>query len=113
MVNSTLRLVNMRCTIVAMDSSLCGGANGWLIDYLTGEDNGPGMGEPEWYQAELGYVRHDHPAELFHLGDDPAERRNRYADEPELVAEMTALLRKIQGASLARPSNLGDEQLTE
>lgn len=84
-----------------------------LIDYPTGEDNGPGMGEPEWYQAELGYVNHDHPAELFHLGDDQAERRNRYAEELQIVAEMTALLRKIQGNSLSPPSTQGDEVLTE
>ena len=83
------------------------------IDYPTGEDNGNGMGEPDWYKEERGYVSHEHPAELFHLGDDPAERRNRYADEPELVAEMKALLRKIQGSSISLPSTLGDELLTE
>jgi arylsulfatase A len=86
----------------------------WVyIDYSTGEDNGNGMGEPDWYKEERGYVSHEHPAELFHLGDDPAERRNRYADEPELVAEMKALLRKIQGSSISPPSTLGDELLTE
>ena len=84
-----------------------------LIDYPTGEDNGNGMGEPDWYKEERGYVSHDHPAELFHLGDDPTERRNRYADEPELVAEMKALLRQIQGTSLSQPSTLVDELLTE
>jgi arylsulfatase A len=83
------------------------------IDCSTGEDNGNGMGEPDWYKEERGYVSHEHPAELFHLGDDPAERRNRYADEPELVAEMKALLRKIQGSSISPPSTLGDELLTE
>ena len=86
----------------------------WVyIDCPTGEDNGNGMGEPDWYKEERGYVSHEHPAELFHLGDDPAERRNRYADEPELVAEMKALLRKIQGSSISLPSTLGDELLTE
>ncbi len=86
----------------------------WVyIDYPTGEDNGNGMGEPDWYKEERGYVNHDHPAELFHLGDDPAERRNRYADEPIRGAEMRGLLRKIQGTSITPPSTLGDELLTE
>jgi hypothetical protein len=84
-----------------------------LIDYPTGEDNGNGLSEPDWYKEERGYVSHDHPAELFHLSDDPSERRNRHADEPELVGEMKALLRKIQGTSLSLPSTLGDELLTE
>lgn len=85
-----------------------------LIDYPTGDDNGNGMGEPDWFKQERGYMSHDHPAELFHLGDDLSERRNRYAEEPELVAEMKTLLSAIQtGSAIARPSTLGDEMLTE
>ncbi|MFV2069163.1 MAG: arylsulfatase [Pirellulales bacterium] len=32
------------------------------------------------------------PAQLYHLGDDLAERQNLYADKPEMVAELTLLM---------------------
>ena len=35
----------------------------WVyIDYPTGEDNWNGMGEPDWYKEERGYVSHAYPA---------------------------------------------------
>ncbi len=65
----------------------------WVfIDAPHGGDNA----EPEWYRESRGYEPHDFPAELFHLGDDPSERVNRYADHPEVVEELSALLREIQ-----------------
>lgn len=35
--------------------------------------------------------------QLYHLGDDPGETQNRYLEEPEQVARMTALLEEIRG----------------
>lgn len=34
--------------------------------------------------------------QLYHLGEDPAETRNRYAEEPEVVARMEKLLGEIR-----------------
>jgi arylsulfatase A-like enzyme len=73
----------------------------WVfIDAPTGDDNGP-RGEPQWLKAERGYVPHDRPGELFNLRADPAQRHNRYAEQPQLVVEMKARLEKykIEGRS--------------
>ncbi|MBP89174.1 MAG: hypothetical protein CMJ64_21060 [Planctomycetaceae bacterium] len=48
---------------------------------------GPGSGG--W-----GKGRDEHPAQLYHLGDDLAESENLYADEPDVVADLTALMEK-------------------
>lgn len=36
-----------------------------------------------------------HPAQLYHLADDPGEIRNLYAENPERVAAMTTLMEKL------------------
>ncbi|MCB1231713.1 MAG: arylsulfatase [Verrucomicrobiae bacterium] len=43
------------------------------------------------------------PGQLYHLGDDLAESVNRYGERPELVAELTAELRRIQDGGRSRP----------
>jgi len=87
----------------------CSGAfavrkGGWvLIDAPTGDDNGQN-GEPAWMKAERGYADHDQPGELFHVADDIAEARNLYAERPDKVAELKALLDTIraEGRSVTR-----------
>ena len=67
----------------------------WVfIDAPCGGDIFP---EPDWFRELRGYVPHEHPGELFNLRDDLPERVNRYGECPDLVAEMTARLREIQG----------------
>jgi arylsulfatase A len=66
-----------------------------LIDAPTGDDNGQ-RGEPEWFKQERGYTAHDHPGELFNLREDISERRNLYAEHPEIVREMKAELERIK-----------------
>ena len=52
-----------------------------------------------------GYEPHNHPGELYNLNDDLPERRNRYAERPDLVRDLTALLRRIQGPEAPTDSN--------
>jgi arylsulfatase A-like enzyme len=74
----------------------------WVfIDAPTGDDNK----EPAWFREERGYTAHEQPGELYDLSQDPAERRNLYAEHPEIVAELKGLLEKYQreGRSTPRP----------
>jgi arylsulfatase A-like enzyme len=73
-----------------------------LIDAPSGDDNGP-RGEPRWLKDERGYTPHDQPGELFNLREDPAQRHNRFAEKPQLVAELKALLAKYQREGRSTP----------
>ncbi len=42
--------------------------------------------------------------QLYHLGNDPAESRNLWLDEPEIVERLTALLNRYQRAGRSRPA---------
>jgi arylsulfatase A-like enzyme len=71
----------------------------WVfIDYKTGDNNT----EPEWLQKERGYEAHTQPGELYHLGRDPGQKRNVYAENPEVVAQMKALLEKYKQEGRSR-----------
>jgi arylsulfatase A-like enzyme len=75
----------------------------WVfIDAPTGDDNGP-RGEPQWLKTERGYVAHNQPGELFNLREDLAQRHNRYAEQPQLAAELKALLEKYKTAGRSTP----------
>jgi arylsulfatase A-like enzyme len=52
------------------------------------------LAEPRWLKEQRGYVAHDQPGELFDLRRDPQQRNNRYAERPEIVAELTALFER-------------------
>jgi arylsulfatase A len=41
--------------------------------------------------------------QLYHLNDDPGETRNRWLEEPQVVAELTALLERYQREGRSRP----------
>jgi arylsulfatase A-like enzyme len=43
------------------------------------------------------------PGQLYHLGDDLGETRNRYEERPEIVARLTALLEQIRSNRRSRP----------
>ena len=75
----------------------------WVfIDAPTGDDNGA-RGEPAWLKQQRGYEPHQWPGELFNLREDLIERRNQYAEHPELVREMKALLERYKRDGRSTP----------
>jgi hypothetical protein len=69
--------------------------DGWVfIDAPSGDDNQ----EPEWFKAERGYTRHDHPGELFDLRHDISEKTNLYGERPEVVLALAQLLDQVRPA---------------
>lgn len=73
-----------------------------LIAHVTGDDNRR-AGEPEWMKKQRGYVAHDQPGELYHLKEDLIEKNNLYAEKPELVTEMRALLERYVADGRSTP----------
>jgi arylsulfatase A-like enzyme len=72
----------------------------WVfIDAPSGDDNR----EPEWFKKERGYEPHDQPGELFDLRQDLSERRNLYAEHPDVVSELKALLEKYKRDGRSTP----------
>ena len=68
----------------------------WVfIDAETGDDNN----EPDWFRELRGYESHSHPGELYDLREDLGQRTNRYAEEPERVAEMRQLLEEVKAGA--------------
>jgi arylsulfatase A len=82
-----------------------------LIDAPSGGDNP----EPEWFRAERGYRQHEYPGELFNVADDLSERANRYAERPDLVRELSAIITeaKIAGASRSASAAGADVPMSE
>ena len=81
-----------------------------LIDSSSGGNND----EPDWFREKRGYKPHSFPAELFNLSADISERRNCYGEQPEIVAELAAILSQVK--SISHPtgaSQLHDSFLTE
>jgi len=75
----------------------------WVfIDAPTGDGNGK-SGEPGWWKEERGYVADEQPGELFNLRDDLPERRNQFADHPEIVRELKELLEKYKHDGRSTP----------
>ncbi|HPO11931.1 MAG TPA: arylsulfatase [Candidatus Hydrogenedentes bacterium] len=72
-----------------------------LIDAPFGDDNK----EPDWFKKERGYEPHQQPGELFDLSQDISERKNVYAEHPDIVANLKALLEKYktEGRSAPKP----------
>lgn len=66
-----------------------------LIDSPTGDAYG---GEPVWFRRDHGYniLPDTQPGQLFNLRRDLPERKNLYAEQPEKVQELKALLEKYK-----------------
>jgi arylsulfatase A-like enzyme len=73
-----------------------------LIDAPTGDDNRK-RGEPPWFKQERGYTAHDQPGELFDLRRDLSQRRNLYAEQPEVVHRLKELLEKYKRDGRSTP----------
>jgi hypothetical protein len=92
----------------------------------TGDDNAElGLGQNPWLQpgepdpasasrngssSNVATSPHHQPGELYDLRNDLAERHNRFAERPDLVAELTALLRRYvdDGRSTPGPKQAND-----
>ena len=72
-----------------------------LIDAPSGGDNG--KGEPQWFIDERGYTQHDQPGELFNVREDLSERKNHFAERPEIVRELKELLEKYTADGRSTP----------
>ena len=73
-----------------------------LIDAPSGDDNNA-RGSPQWFSKERGYTPHTQPGELFNLRQDRAQRRNLYAERPEIVRELKALLERYKRDGRSTP----------
>jgi arylsulfatase A len=51
---------------------------------------------PPGYDEENGYKSHDLPGELYDLNKDLGQKNNLYAQEPQKVAELQELLKKLR-----------------
>jgi arylsulfatase A-like enzyme len=73
----------------------------WVfIDAKSGADSK----EPEWFKQERGYQDDDFPAELYDLSRDASERHNLYAEHPEKVKSLKALLEKYKTEGRSAPT---------
>ncbi len=57
---------------------------------------------PDWFDRENGYAINPHPGELYNLRDDLAQRKNLYADHPEIVKDLATRLEQLQQHSQVR-----------
>ncbi len=66
-------------------------------DYvLINDKTGAISAVPGWYDEANGYSKNTHPAELYNLKTDLSQKKNLYADEPDRVKELQALMKLIQ-----------------
>jgi arylsulfatase A len=63
-----------------------------LIDAKTGGVSGV----PPWFDEANGYRKNEQPGELYNLRVDLSQKNNLFANMPEKVAELKALLAKVQ-----------------
>ena len=75
----------------------------WVfIDAPTGDGNGQ-RGEPDWFKQERGYRGDSSPGLLYNLDDDLSQRQNHYAERPEVVARLRALLERYKADGRSTP----------
>jgi len=51
---------------------------------------------PEWFDQANGYGPNNHPGELYNLREDLSQKRNRYVEKPDMVQELTNILKQIK-----------------
>jgi arylsulfatase A len=51
---------------------------------------------PDWFDEANGYVKNSYPGELYDLRDDLSQHKNRYAEMPDKVADLTERLKEIR-----------------
>lgn len=73
-----------------------------LIDAATGSGNGA-RGEPAWFKQEGGYQTNTAAGELYNLSSDLPQRANLYAQKPEIVSRLKALLEKYKANGRSTP----------
>ncbi len=73
-----------------------------LIDAPTGSGNGA-RGEPAWFKEEGGYETNTAAGELYNLRSDLPQRANLYAQKPEIVGRLKALLEKYKTEGRSTP----------
>jgi len=59
--------------------------------------------EPEWFRKQRGYTLHTLAGELYNLKQDPAERKNLYAERPDMVGKLKALLERYKREGRSAP----------
>jgi arylsulfatase A len=64
--------------------------------FIESKNGGGGQAEPEWYRENHNIPTHDQPAALYNLADDLREKKNLYAQYPDRVKTMRALLEKYK-----------------
>ncbi|MCA9170126.1 MAG: arylsulfatase [Planctomycetales bacterium] len=57
---------------------------------------------PQWFDTANGYQQHDQPGELYNLAVDPSQHDNRFADEPQRVEQMQAVLQELRAKGQVR-----------
>ena len=75
----------------------------WVLIVAPSGDDNRADGEPQWLKDERGYTNHDQPGELFNVREDPAERYNHFAEKPEIVRELKALLERYKREGRSTP----------
>ena len=80
-----------------------------VVEYRDGSDafrsvrKGPGLQTFPNIVLKRGYTTNRFAGELYNLRDDPAQRRNRYGDEPDMVRRLKALLEKYKAEGRSTP----------
>jgi arylsulfatase A len=62
---------------------------------------------PPGFDAANGYAKNPHPGELYDLSQDLSERRNLFAEQPDKVAELKALLTRLREQGYSAPGKTG------
>ncbi len=81
-------------------------ANGYALRHgdwvLIAAKTGAVSKVPDWFDQANGYTKHTQPGELYNLRDDLAQKVNLYADQPEKVKDLSALLEQLRAKGQMR-----------
>lgn len=72
--------------------------NGYAVRYenwvLIDAKSGGISKVPDWYSTQMGFEANPHAGELYNLRDDLGQRKNLFAEHPEQVAALRAILKQ-------------------